>query len=63
MAAHRRREYILSIPALLSQVEGVVGDAMILKIESFRKVASFTASILVDRSSWIKEDVPSSLEG
>ncbi len=28
--AHRRREYNISIPALLAQVEGVVGDALIL---------------------------------
>ena len=28
--AHRRREYNISIPALLAQVEGIVGDALIL---------------------------------
>lgn len=28
--AHRRREYNLSVPTLLAQVEGVVGDALIL---------------------------------
>ena len=31
LAAHRRREYILSTPVLLAQIEGIVGDAMILK--------------------------------
>lgn len=28
--AHRRREYNISVPALLAQVEGVIGDALIL---------------------------------
>ena len=31
LAAHRRREYVLSTPVLLAQIEGIVGDAMILK--------------------------------
>lgn len=31
LAAHRRREYMLSIPVLLAQVEGIVGDALVLK--------------------------------
>ena len=31
LAAHRRREYLLSIPVLLAQVEGIVGDALVLK--------------------------------
>jgi hypothetical protein len=29
--AHRRKEYLISIPALLAQVEGVIGDALISK--------------------------------
>ena len=28
--AHRRREYNIAIPVLLAQVEGIVGDALIL---------------------------------
>jgi hypothetical protein len=31
LAAHLRREYPLAIPALLTQLEGMVGDALILK--------------------------------
>ncbi|MHB8644384.1 MAG: hypothetical protein ACYDAR_01190 [Thermomicrobiales bacterium] len=31
LAAHLRRDYVLSIPALLTQLEGIVGDALILK--------------------------------
>lgn len=31
LAAHRRREYVLSTPVLLARIEGVVGDALILK--------------------------------
>jgi hypothetical protein len=31
ICAHRRREYHISVPALLAQVEGIIGDALILK--------------------------------
>jgi hypothetical protein len=31
LAAHRRREYVLSTPVFLAQIEGTIGDAMILK--------------------------------
>lgn len=31
LAAHLRREYTLAIPALLTQLEGMIGDALILK--------------------------------
>lgn len=31
LAAHARREYHLAIPTLLAQLEGVIGDALILK--------------------------------
>lgn len=29
--AHRRREYNIAVPALLAQIEGLIGDALILK--------------------------------
>jgi len=29
--AHRQRDYYVSVPALLAQVEGIIGDALILK--------------------------------
>jgi hypothetical protein len=31
LAAHLRREYTLAVPALLTQLEGMIGDALILK--------------------------------
>lgn len=31
IAAHRRREYTLAVPALLAQIEGVIGDMLIMK--------------------------------
>ena len=31
LAAHRQRDYVLSIPPLLAQVEGAIADALILK--------------------------------
>ena len=31
LGAHRRKEYFLSIPALLPQVEGIIGDMLILR--------------------------------
>lgn len=36
-AAHRKREYALSIPALLAQVEGMFTDALILKNMAIRQ--------------------------
>ncbi len=31
LEAHQRREYLLSVPAMLPQVEGAIVDAMVLK--------------------------------
>lgn len=31
LGAHRRKEYLISVPPLLTQVEGLVGDALIMK--------------------------------
>lgn len=37
LAAHRRRDYLLSVHALLPQVEGVLGDALIVKNAAARR--------------------------
>lgn len=37
LEAHQRREYLLSIPAMLPQVEGVIVDAMVLKDLAIKK--------------------------
>jgi hypothetical protein len=37
LAAHRRREYLLVIPALLAQIEGIIADALIVKGQITRR--------------------------
>lgn len=37
LGAHRRREYYISIPVLIAQVEGIIGDIFILKDIAVRK--------------------------
>jgi hypothetical protein len=31
LGAHKRREYLISIPTLLAQIEGAIGDALVLR--------------------------------
>ncbi len=62
--AHRRREYNISIPAILAQVEGIIGDALILngliasqgyklyEKKNGKLVEVHGLGVLINRSSW-----------
>jgi hypothetical protein len=63
LAAHRRREYNLSVPVLMAQVEGMIGDALVLRSTARKVGAKFFELDSCDQVRLDKKGNPVELRG